>query len=97
MRIQTPSSSAITFGNYFQMNIPFGGYNPCLSENHSSKRQKPVSKGQTPVLKGQTPVLKASIQPNDGGCIKHVKSCQPIKPQVPGEEIKEGQKLNALV
>ena len=90
MRIQTPSSSAITFGNYFQMNIPFGGYNPCLSENHSSKRQKPVSKGQTPVL-------KASIQPNDGGCIKHVKSCQPIKPQVPGEEIKEGQKLNALV
>ena len=97
MRIQTPSSSAITFGNYFQMNIPFGGYNPCLSENHSSKRQKPVSKGQKPVSKGQTPVLKASIQPNDGGCIKHVKSCQPIKPQVPGEEIKEGQKLNALV
>ena len=83
MRIQTPSSSAITFGNYFQMNIPFGGYNPCLSENHSSKRQKPV--------------IKASIQPNDGGCTKHVKSCQPIKPQVPGEEIKEGQKLNALV
>ena len=97
MRIQTPSSSAITFGNYFQMNIPFGGYNPCLSENHSSKRQKPVSKRQKPVSKGQTPVLKASIQPNDGGCIKHVKSCQPIKPQVPGEEIKEGQKLNALV
>ena len=97
MRIQTPSSSAITFGNYFQMNIPFGGYNPCLSENHSSKRQKPVSKGQEPVSKGQTPVLKASIQPNDGGCIKHVKSCQPIKPQIPGEEIKEGQKLNALV
>ena len=90
MRIQTPSSSAITFGNYFQMNIPFGGYNPCLSENHSSKRQKPVSKRQEPVL-------KASIQPNDGGCIKHVKSCQPIKPQIPGEEIKEGQKLNALV
>ena len=97
MRIQTPSSSAITFGNYFQMNIPFGGYNPCLSENHSSKRQKPVSKRQEPVSKGQTPVLKASIQPNDGGCIKHVKSCQPIKPRVPGEEIKEGQKLNALV
>ena len=97
MRIQTPSSSAITFGNYFQMNIPFGGYNPCLSENHSSKRQKPVSKRQKPVSKGQTPVLKASIQPNDGGCIKHVKSCQPIKPQIPGEEIKEGQKLNALV
>lgn len=97
MRIQTPSSSAITFGNYFQMNIPFGGYNPCLSENHSSKRQKPVSKRQELVSKGQTPVLKASIQPNDGGCIKHVKSCQPIKPQVPGEEIKEGQKLNALV
>ena len=97
MRIQTPSSSAITFGNYFQMNIPFGGYNPCLSENHSSKRQKPVSKRQEPVFKGQTPVLKASIQPNDGGCIKHVKSCQPIKPHVPGEEIKEGQKLNALV
>ena len=97
MRIQTPSSSAITFGNYFQMNIPFGGYNPCLSENHSSKRQKPVSKRQEPVSKGQTPVLKASIQPNDGGCIKHAKSCQPIKPQVPGEEIKEGQKLNALV
>ena len=97
MRIQTPSSSAITFGNYFQMNIPFGGYNPCLSENHSSKRQKPVSKRQEPVSKGQTPVLKASIQPNDGGCIKHVKSCQPIKSQVPGEEIKEGQKLNALV
>ena len=97
MRIQTPSSSAITFGNYFQMNIPFGGYNPCLSENHSSKRQKPVSKRQEPVSKGQTPVLKASIQHNDGGCIKHVKSCQPIKPQVPGEEIKEGQKLNALV
>ena len=96
MRIQTPSSSAITFGNYFQMNIPFGGYNPCLSENHSSKRQKPVSKGQEPVSKGQTPVIKASIQPNDG-CIKHVKSCQPIKPQVPGEGIKEGQKLNALV
>lgn len=90
MRIQTPSSSAITFGNYFQMNIPFGGYNPCLSENHSSKRQKPVSKRQKPVI-------KASIQPNDGGCTKHVKSCQPIKPQVPGEEIKEGQKLNALV
>ena len=89
MRIQTPSSSAITFGNYFQMNIPFGGYNPCLSENHSSKRQKPVSKRQEPVSKGQTPVLKASIQPNDGGCIKHVKSCQPIKPQVLGEEIKE--------
>ena len=97
MRIQTPSSSAITFGNYFQMNIPFGGYNPCLSENHSSKRQKPVSKRQEPVSKGQTPVLKVSIQPNDGGCIKHVKSCQPIKPQVPGEEIKESQKLNALV
>ena len=97
MRIQTPSSSAITFGNYFQMNIPFGGYNPCLSENHSSKRQKSVSKRQEPVSKGQTPVLKASIQPNDGGCIKHVKSCQPIKPQIPGEEIKEGQKLNALV
>ena len=97
MRIQTPSSSAITFGNYFQMNIPFGGYNPCLFENHSSKRQKPVSKRQEPVSKGQTPVLKASIQSNDGGCIKHVKSCQPIKPQVPGEEIKEGQKLNALV
>ena len=97
MRIQTPSSSAITFGNYFQMNIPFGGYNPCLSENHSSKRQKPVSKRQEPVSKGQTPVLKASIQPNDGGYIKHVKSCQPIKPQIPGEEIKEGQKLNALV
>ena len=97
MRIQTPSSSAITFGNYFQMNIPFGGYNPCLSENHSSKRQKPVSKRQEPVSKGQTPVLKASIQPNDGGCIKHVKSCQPIKPQNPGEDIKEGQKLNALV
>ena len=97
MRIQTPSSSAIAFGNYFQMNIPFGGYNPCLSENHSSKRQKPVSKRQEPVSKRQTPVLKASIQPNDGGCIKHVKSCQPIKPQIPGEEIKEGQKLNALV
>ena len=97
MRIQTPSSSAITFGNYFQMNIPFGGYNPCLSENHSSKRQRPVSKRQEPVSKGQTPVLTASIQPNDGGCIKHVKSCQPIKPQIPGEEIKEGQKLNALV
>ena len=97
MRIQTPNSSAITFGNYFQMNIPFGGYNPCLSENHSSKRQKPVSKRQEPVSKRQTPVLKASIQPNDGGCIKHVKSCQPIKPQIPGEEIKEGQKLNALV
>ena len=97
MRIQTPSSSAIPFGNYFQMNIPFGGYNPCLSENHSSKRQKPVSKRQEPVSKGQTPVLKASIQPNDGSCIKHVKSCQPIKPQIPGEEIKEGQKLNALV
>lgn len=90
MRIQTPSSSAITFGNYFQMNIPFGGYNPCLSKNHSSKRQEPV-------FKGHTPVLKASIQPNDGGCIKHVKSCQPIKSQIPGEEIKEGQKLNALV
>lgn len=97
MRIQTPGSSAITFGNYFQMNIPFGGYNPCLSENHSSKRQKPVSKRQEPVSKGQTPVIKASIQPNDGGCTKHVKSCQPIKPQVPGKEIKEGQKLNALV
>ena len=104
MRIQTPSSSAITFGNYFQMNIPFGGYNPCLSENHSSKRQEPVFKRQEPVFKrqepvskGQTPVIKASIQPNDGGCTKHVKSCQPIKPQVPGEEIKEGQKLNALV
>ena len=84
MRIQTPSSPAIAFGNYFQMNVPFGGYNPSF-------------KGQTPVFKGQSPVFRASMQPNDGGCIKHAKSCQPIKPQVPGEEIKEGQKLNALV
>ena len=91
MRIQTPSSPAIAFGNYFQMNVPFGGYNP------SFKGQTPVFKGQTPVFKGQSPVFGASMQPNDGGCIKHVKSCQPIKPQVPGEEIKEGQKLNALV
>lgn len=87
MRIQTPSSPAIAFGNYFQMNVPFGGYNPC----------NPSFKGQTPVFKGQSPVFRASMQPNDGGCIKHAKSCQPIKPQVPGEEIKEGQKLNALV
>ena len=66
------------------MNVPFGGYNPSF-------------KGQTPVFKGQSPVFRASMQPNDGGCIKHAKSCQPIKPQIPGEEIKEGQKLNALV
>ena len=84
MRIQTPSSPAIAFGNYFQMNVPFGGYNPSF-------------KGQAPVFKGQSPVFRASMQPNDGGCIKHAMSCQPIKPQVPGEEIKEGQKLNALV
>ena len=84
MRIQTPSSPAIAFGNYFQMNVPFGGYSPSF-------------KGQTPVFKGQSPVFGASMQPNDGGCIKHAKSCQPIKPQFPGEEIKEGQKLNALV
>ena len=84
MRIQTPSSPAIAFGNYFQMNVPFGGYSPSF-------------KGQTPVFKGQSPVFGASMQPNDGGCIKHAKSCQPIKLQVPGEEIKEGQKLNALV
>ena len=83
MRIQTPSSPAIAFGSYFQMNVPFGGYNPYLFEN--------------PSFKGHTPVFRASVQPNDGGCIKHVKSCQPIKPQVSGEEIKEGQKLNALV
>ena len=84
MRIQTPSSPAIAFGNYFQMNVPFGGYSPSF-------------KGQTPVFKGQSPVFGASMQPNDGGCIKHAKSCQPIKTQFPGEEIKEGQKLNALV
>ena len=90
MRIQTPSSPVIAFGNYFQMNVPFGGYNPCLTEN-------PSFKGQAPVFKGQSPVFGASIRPNDGGCIKHAKSCQPIKPQFPGEEIKEGQKLNALV
>ena len=90
MRIQTPGSPAIAFGNYFQMNTPFGGHTPCLSENPSFKRK-------IPEFEGQSPVFKASIQPNDGGCIKHVKSCQPIKPQTPGEEIKEGQKLNALV
>ena len=84
MRIQTPSSPAIAFGNYFQMNVPFGGYSPSF-------------KGQTPVFKGQSPVFGASIRPNDGGCIKYAKSCQPIKLQAPGEEIKEGQKLNALV
>ena len=84
MRIQTPSSPAIAFGNYFQMNVPFGGYSPSF-------------KGQTPVFKGQSPVFGASMQPNDGGCIKHAKSCQPIKPQFPGDEIKEGQKINALL
>lgn len=83
MRVQTPSSPVITFGNYFQMNVPFGGHNPYLFEKHS--------------FKGHAPVFKASIQHNDDGCIKHVKSCQPIKPPVPGEEIKEGQKLNTYV
>lgn len=87
MRIQTPCPPVVTFGSYFQMNVPFGGY---FAENNPYPFENPS-------FKGHTPVFRAAMQPNDGGCIKHVKACQPIKPTVPEEEQKEGQKLNALV
>lgn len=71
-----PIPPHIPFGNYFQLNVPFGGL----------FAKQPVFKGYPTVFRG------TEVSGDDGGCINTPKEqkpfpCQPIKPSEVGSKI----------